>query len=86
MFDTSLRGLPLPQIFPAKARGLAGSVAVMTGWTSSFIVTLTFNYLLKWSAMGETHEYTCFLPVETLETATESPTTANSNLISFDPR
>ena len=45
--------LDVVQIFPAKARGLAGSVAVMTGWTSSFVVTLTFNYLLNWSPMGK---------------------------------
>ncbi|KAH9308003.1 hypothetical protein KI387_035914, partial [Taxus chinensis] len=48
---------PVPWIvmgenLPARVNSFAGSLAALTSWLSAWIVTVTFNSLLEWSAPG----------------------------------
>ena len=40
------------QILPINIKGLAGSVATLSNWFFSFVVTMTANLLLTWSSGG----------------------------------
>ncbi|XP_057832624.1 sugar transporter ERD6-like 4 isoform X2 [Cryptomeria japonica] len=40
------------EILPARVRGTAGSLAILISWFSAWVVTLTFNFILEWSAPG----------------------------------
>eukprot|EP01018_Ginkgo_biloba_P038248 Gb_38138 [translate_table: standard] len=40
------------EILPARVRGTAGSFATLMSWLSAWVVTLTFNFMLEWSAPG----------------------------------
>lgn len=48
------------QILPVNIKSLAGSVATLANWLTSFIVTMTANLLLNWSNGG----LSLSLPVE----------------------
>ena len=40
------------QILPVNSKGLAGSVATLANWFTSWVVTMTANLLLEWSTGG----------------------------------
>ncbi|XP_056169691.1 sugar transporter ERD6-like 6 isoform X4 [Syzygium oleosum] len=40
------------EIFPANIKGLAGSMATLANWSTTWAITLTANLLLDWSAGG----------------------------------
>lgn len=40
------------QILPVNIKGLAGSVATLVNWLTSFIMTMTANLLLTWNSGG----------------------------------
>ncbi|GLJ20336.1 hypothetical protein SUGI_0369280, partial [Cryptomeria japonica] len=42
----------ISEILPVNVKGLGGSVANLTNWLSSWIVTMTINMLLEWSSAG----------------------------------
>ncbi|KAF5736031.1 sugar transporter ERD6-like 6 [Tripterygium wilfordii] len=54
-FSLGLGALPwliMSEILPVNIKGLAGSVATLTNWLSSWVVTMTANLLLTWSSGG----------------------------------
>ncbi|CAM6028039.1 unnamed protein product, partial [Sphagnum balticum] len=54
-FSLGMGAIPwiiMSEIFPAYVKGVAGSVATLVNWFSAYIVTMTFNYMLLWSAAG----------------------------------
>lgn len=50
--------LIMSEILPVKIKGLAGSVATLLNWMSSWIITLTAPLLLSWSSGGTFIIYT----------------------------
>ncbi|XP_030523875.1 sugar transporter ERD6-like 6 [Rhodamnia argentea] len=46
------------EIFPADIKGLAGSMATLANWSTTWVVTLTANWMLDWSAGGTFTIYT----------------------------
>ncbi|KAL3680657.1 hypothetical protein R1sor_023613 [Riccia sorocarpa] len=42
----------IAEVFPAKVKGVAGSLATLVNWSSAWMVTLTFNIVFNWSAAG----------------------------------
>ncbi|KAJ7558999.1 hypothetical protein O6H91_04G065100 [Diphasiastrum complanatum] len=42
----------MSEVFPARVKGLAGSLATLVNWFCAWIVTMTFNLLLAWSSTG----------------------------------
>lgn len=54
-FSLGLGPLPwvvMSEVFPSNVKGTAGSLATVLNWLSAWIVTLSFNILLAWSATG----------------------------------
>lgn len=53
LFSLGLGPLPwvvMSEVFPSNVKGRAGSLATVLNWLSAWVVTLTFNIMLTWSA------------------------------------
>ncbi|XP_056166020.1 sugar transporter ERD6-like 10 isoform X2 [Syzygium oleosum] len=53
--SVGMQGLPwilMSEIFPVNVRGRAGSLVTFAHWSSSWIVSYTFNFMFQWSAPG----------------------------------
>lgn len=42
----------MSEIFPLNIKGAAGSLAIWANWFGSWVVSYTFNYLIRWSSSG----------------------------------
>lgn len=42
----------MSEILPVNVKGVGGSIATLTNWLTSFLVTMTINLLLEWSSSG----------------------------------
>ncbi|XP_052191710.1 sugar transporter ERD6-like 5 isoform X2 [Diospyros lotus] len=54
-YSLGLYGIPwviVSEIFPMNIKGSAGSLVIFVNWTSSWIVTYSFNFLFDWSRAG----------------------------------
>ncbi|KAH9287805.1 hypothetical protein KI387_031922, partial [Taxus chinensis] len=54
-FSLGIGAIPwiiMSEILPVNVKGLAGSVATLANWSSSWLVTMTLNLLLQWSPAG----------------------------------
>ncbi|OWM74585.1 sugar transporter ERD6-like 6 [Punica granatum] len=54
-FSLGMGAIPwliMAEILPVSIKGLAGSVAVLTNWLTSFAITMSANLLLDWSPGG----------------------------------
>jgi SP family facilitated glucose transporter-like MFS transporter 8 len=54
-FSLGMGGIPwiiMSEIFPINMKGIAGSLVTLVAWFGSWVITVTFNYLLAWSAAG----------------------------------
>ncbi|XP_057856966.1 sugar transporter ERD6-like 16 [Cryptomeria japonica] len=54
-FSLGMGGVPwiiMSEIFPINMKGVAGSLVTLVSWFGSWVITLTFNFLLTWSAAG----------------------------------
>lgn len=40
------------QIFPNSVKANAGSLASLTNWSFSWVIAMTFNFILQWSTSG----------------------------------
>ncbi|XP_021600270.1 sugar transporter ERD6-like 6 isoform X2 [Manihot esculenta] len=50
----------MSEILPINIKGLAGSVATLSNWLLSFVVTMTANLLLNWSSGGLAFSYSVY--------------------------
>ncbi|KAJ1415319.1 Sugar/inositol transporter [Sesbania bispinosa] len=50
--------LIMSEILPVNIKGLAGSIATLTNWLTSWMITMTANLLLTWSSGGTFTIYT----------------------------
>ncbi|KAJ4851473.1 hypothetical protein Tsubulata_014144 [Turnera subulata] len=60
-FSLGLGAIPwiiMSEILPVNIKGLAGSIATLANWLSSWAVTMTANLLLGWSSAGTFAIYT----------------------------
>ncbi|KAF8401594.1 hypothetical protein HHK36_012539 [Tetracentron sinense] len=54
-FSLGMGGIPwviMSEIFPITVKGLAGSLVTLVSWFGSWIISYTFNFLMKWSSAG----------------------------------
>ncbi|KAL3685403.1 hypothetical protein R1sor_003425 [Riccia sorocarpa] len=54
-FSLGMGAIPwiiMSEVFPNHIKGIAGSLATLANWASSWAVTMTFNFMLEWSAAG----------------------------------
>lgn len=54
-FSLGMGAIPwiiMSEILPVNVKGVAGSVATLSNWMTSWLVTMTFNLLMAWSFSG----------------------------------
>ncbi|MBA0560773.1 hypothetical protein Golob_017651 [Gossypium lobatum] len=54
-FSLGIGAIPwiiMSEILPVNIKGLAGSVATLANWLTSWVITMTANLLLTWSGGG----------------------------------
>eukprot|EP01018_Ginkgo_biloba_P008198 Gb_25440 [translate_table: standard] len=54
-FSLGMGAIPwiiMSEILPVNVKGVAGSIATLANWSSSWAVTMTINLLLEWSSAG----------------------------------
>jgi SP family sugar porter-like MFS transporter len=54
-YSLGMGGIPwiiMSEIFPINMKGIAGSLVTLVSWFGSWVITITFNSFLSWSAAG----------------------------------
>lgn len=54
-YSLGMGGIPwiiMSEIFPINMKGIAGSLVTLVSWLGSWVITITFNSFLSWSAAG----------------------------------
>ncbi|XP_021772970.1 sugar transporter ERD6-like 5 [Chenopodium quinoa] len=54
-FPVGMGGIPfiiMSEIFPINVKGAAGSLATIVSWSSAWVVSYSFNFMMDWSSSG----------------------------------
>lgn len=82
-FSLGLGSIPwviMSEVFPSNVKGLAGSLATLLSWFSSWIVTVSFNTLLDWNAAGSFGIFACVCAATLVFVALTVPETKGKTL------
>ncbi|KAK8633725.1 hypothetical protein V6N13_014563 [Hibiscus sabdariffa] len=63
-----LAGIPwiiMSEIFPINVKAQAGSLVTLVNWSTAWLITYTFNFLMEWSSAGLTVVFAAVLVPET---------------------
>lgn len=82
-FSLGLGAIPwviMSEIFPSNIKGMAGSLATLLNWFSGWVVTLSFNTMLDWSAAGSFVIFACICSLALMFVAFIVPETKGRTL------
>ncbi|KNA18791.1 hypothetical protein SOVF_067410 [Spinacia oleracea] len=60
-YPVGMGGIPfviMSEIFPINVKGAAGSLATIVNWSSGWVVSYTFNFMMDWSSSGTFFTFT----------------------------
>ncbi|XP_021770841.1 sugar transporter ERD6-like 16 [Chenopodium quinoa] len=82
-FSIGFGGVPwviMSEIFPLNVKGAAGSLVVLINWSGAWLVSYTYNFMMKWSASGTYYIYAGFCILTVLFVANFVPETKGKTL------
>lgn len=82
-FSIGFGGVPwviMSEIFPLNVKGAAGSLVVLVNWSGAWLVSYTYNFMIKWSAFGTYYIYAAFCILTVLFVAKCVPETKGKTL------
>ncbi|CAO2832041.1 unnamed protein product [Amaranthus hypochondriacus] len=82
-FSIGFGGVPwviMSEIFPLNVKGAAGSLVVLVNWSGAWLVSYTYNFMMKWSTFGTYYIYAAFCILTVLFVAKFVPETKGKTL------
>ncbi|KAK8633726.1 hypothetical protein V6N13_014564 [Hibiscus sabdariffa] len=67
-YTVGLGGIPwiiMSEIFPINVKAQAGSLVTLVNWSTAWLITYTFNFMMEWSSAGLTVVFAAMLVPET---------------------
>ncbi|KAK8576333.1 hypothetical protein V6N13_090807 [Hibiscus sabdariffa] len=67
-YTVGLGGIPwiiMSEIFPINVKAQAGSLVTLVNWSTAWLITYTFNFMMAWSSAGVTVVFAAMLVPET---------------------
>ncbi|KMS96164.1 hypothetical protein BVRB_001450 [Beta vulgaris subsp. vulgaris] len=82
-FSIGFGGVPwviMSEIFPINVKGVAGSLVVLVNWSGAWLISYTYNFMMRWSTFGTFYIYAAFCVLTILFVAKFVPETKGKTL------